>query len=439
MRAPFFLATVRSLVHRFRTDTMARNSAFIILNTLVTGTLGFAFWGLTTHTFTTQSVGTASALISAMTLGATAAMFGMGTTALQVLPSADDDLWSAAVNSIVIGGAALGVIAGAGVALLTRLTSTDLAAVESPGVLVLLVLGTGVLTVAMLLDYIFLAERSAHYILLRGTIFSLLKLAVIAAFVALSGRSTSLVIIAWVVASGVTSALSVTRHLTALRRSHRLRPAGVWTYIFSRKRILLLHHITALGGTLTPTIMPVLVVALVSATANAYFYMAWLLASVLLTVSNAVAGSLLTEISYDLSGVGQQVKRAARLIGAMLVPSILGVLAFGHLALRIFGRDYAAHSYWLLVLFALVAIPDAATNVYVAVLRGLNRAGVAAALNVGMALIALMGAWWMLPHLGTAGAAWAWAASQTAGAGFSAVHARTRLSRSPGVAPLPAP
>jgi Na+-driven multidrug efflux pump len=48
-------------------------------------------------------------------------------------------------------------------------------------------------------------------------------------------------------------------------------------------------------------------------------------------------------------------------------------------------------------------------------LRVQGRLRAAAALNVGMAIVALGLAWALLPPLGIAGAGWAWLASQVAG------------------------
>ncbi len=73
---------------------------------------------------------------------------------------------------------------------------------------------------------------------------------------------------------------------------------------------------TALGGVMIPSLMPVLVVARLSSVAAAHFYIAWLLSGILLTVSSAVSGNLLADLSYDDEPLASTVRRATRLIAA---------------------------------------------------------------------------------------------------------------------------
>jgi Na+-driven multidrug efflux pump len=74
----------------------------------------------------------------------------------------------------------------------------------------------------------------------------------------------------------------------------------------------------------------------------------------------------------------------------------------------------------LLRLLVLSAVPDGVTNVYAAVLRVQGRFRMVAVLNVGIAVVALLGAWVLLPQLGIIGAGWAWIGAQLAGCLFVA-------------------
>jgi O-antigen/teichoic acid export membrane protein len=88
----------------------------------------------------------------------------------------------------------------------------------------------------------------------------------------------------------------------------------------------------------------------------------------------------------------------------------------GRLVLDVFGSQYAAHAYTLLVLLSLGAFPDAVVTIYRGVLRVHKRyrtaAGICWAISISrLALTIPALAWW-----GIAGAGWAWLATQTAGA-----------------------
>ena len=94
------------------------------------------------------------------------------------------------------------------------------------------------------------------------------------------------------------------------------------------------------------------------------------------------------------------------------------------------------HSYGILLIFVVVAVPDAVTNVYVTLLRIKGEPHKAAAMNLAMAAVALGGAWFLMGSIGVAGAAWAWALSQAVGCVYVAVDALAgKRNRPP--APIP--
>ena len=411
----------------------------MIIATGVNGLLGLAFWAEATHVFSESTIGSASTVLAAMTFGSTVALMGLGTTALQVLPRADDRTWSTAVNAVVTGGATAGLIAGVVTAVVLPHVSGDHAFTsfaERPLVVLSVALGTSVLTVALLLDYVFTVERQAHYVVIRGATFGVLKLALLSTLILMGVRSGPWLIFIWVCGSLLTSGSTLLWQISHLGRPHRYGLNGVVQYIRKWFKILMLHHMTALGSVMIPSLMPVLVVSRLGSVASAHFYVAWLLSSVLLTVSAAVAGNLLADLSYDDEPMAQKLRRASRLIATLLLPPILLVAVLGRWVLRAFGSSYAAHSYGILLLFVIVAVPDAVTNVYVTVLRVKGEPHKAAAMNIAMGVVALGGAWYLMGVMGVVGAAWAWALAQTVGCLFVAVDALA-AKRNQRPAPLP--
>jgi len=101
----------------------------------------------------------------------------------------------------------------------------------------------------------------------------------------------------------------------------------------------------------------------------------------------------------------------------------------GRPVLALFGHPYARNSFGVLMVFALVAWPDAITNMYTTVLRAHSRGGAAAFLNVMMAVVALASALALLPAVGLLGAAWAWLIGETAGTVFVIVDLMATLRR----------
>ena len=416
----------------YKKNHLARNSIWVILGTGMNAALGLAFWAEATHSHSTSVIGQASAVIAAMTFASTVAMVGLGTTVVQVLPTADDDTWSTAVNALVIGGSVVGLLVGIVTAIILPHLSSNLAFTSGPATAACISLGVAALTLATLLDYVFTAERATHYIAVRGFTFGLLKLAVLALLIKIGLDSASFLVGAWVVGSILTSGITLSWQLSQLGRQHRFGLNGVARYLRKWFRVLFLHHLTSLGGIMIPSLMPVLVVSRLSKADSAYFYVAWLVSGILLTVSSAIAGNLLADLSYGDDALESKLRRAWHLIGALMLPPMLVIAVFGRAILNVFGPAYAAHSYGILLIFVIVAIPDAITNVYVTVLRVRHYPERAAAMNIGMAFIALGGGWWLMGVFGLMGAAWAWALSQASGCCYAAIDPRLGGKRRPG-------
>lgn len=420
------MTAVRELIRR---NHLARNSVLIMTSTGVTGVLGFIYWGVAAHGYNTSVIGVATALLAAMNLMSLIGALGIGQTIVQRLPRADDATWSRLVNCVVFAGGAAGCLVGVvGVLVLPRVSS-QFDVVTTPVVLPLVVLGTGVLTVANLLDYVFIAQRAAQHVLGRSVVFGVGKLALLLVLPLLAAsRGLPTVIGSWALGAALTSVITAVVLVPRLGRPHRWTPRGVAGELRRLAPQLALNHVISLSAALVPTLMPTLVVARVSAEQNAYFYIAWLIAGALLTVSAAVSGALLTEGSYQPERLAGQVRRGVLLISALLVAPVLVLGLAGRPILGLFGAGYAAHSYGPLLLFLVVVVPDAITNIYITVLRVRGEHRVGAVVNVAMSVVTLGLAWLLLPRFGVTAAGWSWAIGQCVGVAIMMVRALRRRS-----------
>lgn len=429
LRARSLLSWPWTLLGRARADSLTRNSVFIMTTTVVNSALGAVFWLVAARTFPTREVGLGAALIAAMTFVAMLSNLGAGPTLIQVLPTrqAGRD-WSRTFNACM--GAGLGAAALAGCVTLFILPML------SPGFLVVregayrVVVGGGIVfwTAVTILDFAFVAERAAGKMLARNAAGAILRLALMLCFVALGARSSLGIVSAWTGATAVALLIGVAVLLPGLKRGYRLQARGVAT---EARRLLppfVGHYFISIGGTLPMYVLPLLVTALLSATANAYFYTTWMLCSVLFMVSPAVASALFAEGSHAGESLYQKARSSALLIAALLVLPMAVLLLGGRFILGLFGPGYAENSFALLVLLVVSAVPDAITNIYVTVLRVEQQFRAAAALNIGMGVGTVLLAWWLMPLMGVAGAGLAWLVMQTAGSVAVAIHMRFKRS-----------
>jgi hypothetical protein len=176
------------------------------------------------------------------------------------------------------------------------------------------------------------------------------------------------------------------------------------------------QHLTSAGGILIPLFLPVMVVLRLGVTQNAYFYITEMVGGAFFMVSPSVASAVFAEGVRARSDLRSVVAKALRVIGVMLAPAMAVMILCGKLILRLFGVSYAAAGYGLLILLAISALPDAVSNVAVVICRVTRRLGYSTALNLGLLVMTLGGAWFLMPSLGIMGVGVAWLGAQTIGA-----------------------
>jgi O-antigen/teichoic acid export membrane protein len=105
---------------------------------------------------------------------------------------------------------------------------------------------------------------------------------------------------------------------------------------------------------------------------------------------------------------------------------MLVLVVAGRSLLGLFGSDYADHGATLLLLLAACGIPDAVTNLAVAVMRVTGQLPSAARLALGMAAATLGGTWVLLPAAGLAAPGIAFLSAQVAGSVWVLARLRRR-------------
>ena len=416
---------------RLRADSLVRNSVYIMVSTALTAASGYLYWIIAAHMYPARDVGLASALIGTMMLAATLANLGIGPALIQVLPRrASGNAWSLTLNAVYFTGIVSSLLIGTIAAVILPFVAPKFALVSNYGAYMLVVIaGVPLLTLAALLDSTFTAERAAGNVLARTAAFALLRIPLLVIPIVL-GQAGALVIgLSWIVAAGgsiVGGALLIPR----LNRAYRLAWRGLLAQARSMFSLVAGHQFISLGALAPIYLMPLFVVARLSFAENAYFYMSWQVGSLFFMVSPSVATALLAEGSNTPVSVIRKARSSLVIIGALLCPAMLAAFLGGHLILSMFGASYSLYGYTLLAVLVLSAVPDAITNVYVSVLRVRKQYALAAALNLGMAAIALTLAWIFLPQMGIVGAGWAWLIAQTSGTLLVAGHIAVTRVRS---------
>ena len=439
-------------LNRVSSDSLVRNSLYLMASTVVTAGLGYIFWILAAHVFTSREVGIGSAVISLCSTAALLTYLGSSAILIERLPARErSSAWTTILVRVCLVTAGVTAVVTA-LAVPVLLASQDYRLFFSTWPpIVVAVVGAAAWTLVNLFGAAFIAARRAGRLLSIQTLSSAAKLLFLFPLAAVGAGAMGLVE-AWVASAvlgvGVGAAWLVPRmglgrrpglrlHRRAtvspgfrLRQSGRPRHRRALAPPSSGSvRHLLGQHLTSVGGAATPLTLPILVVLRLGVTLNAYFYITWMMGSAFFMVSPSVSQAVFAEGVRARSDLSTVVSKALRVVAIILAPAMVLMVVGGRFILGLFGSSYAAAGYGLLILLAISAIPDAVSNVAVAVFRVTGRLAYSTVLNLGILLVTLVGAWVLMPSLGIAGVGVAWLGAQTMGA-IACLPAYTQMRES---------
>jgi O-antigen/teichoic acid export membrane protein len=429
----------RAYVQVARTDSLVRNSLFMMSSTVATALLGYVFWIVAARVFSGAEVGTASAVISLCSTVALLTYLGPAAMLVERLHAYERSReWTSfLVQMSVATAAATAVVAAVAIPVVARSKGYG-PFFDTAGAAVLAVIGAASWTLLNMYCSAFIAARRAGGLLAVQGLVSLFKVLLVVPLCA-AGLGAPGLVVAWVASSVAGVAVGALWLLPRLRlgaspertgrrraprahRAHRARPARHaraprrpgWRADYFWH--LIGQHLTSVGGQLTPLILPILVVLRLGTGPNAYFYITWMIGSVFFMVSPSISSALFAENVRARSGLRPTVVKAFRVIAFLLLPTMVIMVAGGKLILSIVGHEYAGAGYGLLVLLAISAVPDAVSNVAVAIYRATNRLGYSAAINIGILIVTSASAWCLMPGFGLLGVGYAWLGAQLLGA-----------------------
>jgi O-antigen/teichoic acid export membrane protein len=343
------------------------NAASLMGTTLVTSVLGYVFWIVAARTYQPADIGFAAAVISALTFLAMLAKVGLGTLLIGELrryPGAELRLIGGA---LAVAGL-VGVILGAGFAVISPGLSSDLGALAaSPAAVLIFAVSVGISALALVLDEAVVGLLRGGLQLARNVAMAVLKLGGLILFGLVGGAVAARAIyLTWPVATVISLAF-VAYLLRDLRQTRRTTVA----LPFDRGTAwrALLHHAVTFLGQAAGLVMPVLVVSLVSVAAGAYLFVAYTISSLLTAVSSALTTALYATGAREPEALHRQLSLSLGVALLSGLIGIVGVLLLGDLVLMTFGEGYAAEAGPVLRILVLGTIPIAIKTHFGAIAR----------------------------------------------------------------------
>jgi O-antigen/teichoic acid export membrane protein len=340
-------AMARELVSQWRSRAalpMHVNSVAIMLSVVAAGAFGQVTWLLAARLSTPHDVGIASAYMSGALLCAQISLLGLGSAVIVLLPRHRADA-AALVRTLLTAVAAVGLVAGAAYVLISITSLRELGSfVSDPRAALLVLAQAAVLPTAVMVDQAAVALRRADGVLVRSVASGFVRV--------------GLVVVLWLIASSSPlSALSITfawfgatllacvmgnTQLRHILPDFRFFPSLHGDFVRKGLRIGVPNHFVSLAMIGPGLVLSILVTELLSPTANAYWYIAWMLAGIVFVVPSSNGLALFAEVTNH-----PERQRHATLLsvrGSLLfgVPLAVCMGVAGGWALPILGEGYAA-------------------------------------------------------------------------------------------------
>lgn len=370
------------------------NASSLVATTVVTSVLGFAFWWLAARMYPPQVVGFASAAVSAMMLLGAVGMLGLGTLLIGQVRRDPDNAGSIVLTSALISGTASGLL-GVVFALAAPILSPELSQLSADAVsVVVFAAGVTFTSVTLILDQALIGMLRGGLQLWRNSLFAGVKLLVLYAFALWFSSASGLTIyLAWLL--GNVLSLLVTLFFisrSGLRLMHRPQ-IGL---VLGVARSAVAHHVTNLILQAPTLLMPIAVTTFLSASSNASFYAAWMIASFVFVIPSHLSTVLYAMTTREPAALSAKMRTTIRLSLAVAAPVCLLLFLAASPLLYLFGEHYAEQADWSLRLLALGVFPLIVKYHYIALLRVYDRLNSAvglllfgSVLEIGLAVLGL--------------------------------------------------
>jgi O-antigen/teichoic acid export membrane protein len=421
-----------STVRSAQTPRLRRTAASLMSTTVLTSLLGLGFWAAAARLYPVEQVGLDSALISLLGTISTVTQLNLSNTIVRFLPLVrrvkrriGQAYAAAAVVSLAVGGA---FVVG-GPALIPRyhfLSDNGLLAAT-------FVVGLAAFAIFSLQDSVLIALGRATWLPVENGLFALAKVAVLPIALVAFGKSGHGVLVAWVIPLFATVAiinwLLVRRVLPRLERPAPERGRGVGRGS-GLAAFVSLDLIGTILGQLSGAAIPLIVVASLGASENAYFFLPYTLVTTLDLVFLGLSTAVTAEASRDESRLRELVGQAARYLAALQLPAVIAIVVFAPLVLKVFGPAYARHGVTLIRLLAAASVFRSLLWVFLSTARVQRRGWALLAVEATTAVMIAVS-----KHAGVDGIARVWLAVHAGMAALVLPWLVRMLRRSPAPAP----
>ena len=354
------------------------NFGYLVAKNGATAVLGFVYWAIATHLFSTRDVGLAAAASSTALFLAAIGALGIPLLLVAELGSLPAAIRRVTFSTGMYISCLAALILSLGTLVLSPLLGGSLKIIGADWTTATLFVIGSVATMATLtFDNAAIGLHRGSAQLWRGSLAAVLKPVVVVALVLAGTRTAPGLLFAWALTMVVSLAC-----LPMLRLEPTPAGEGSLSHRVALTRrygvLSLKHHVLNLSINSVFYIVGLIAALLIPPQQLAYFSVAFLLESTAMVIPYLLALALFAEVSGDESLLHRHVRRTLPLGLALCAGIVVVAEVAAPLALRIFGPAYVANGTTALRLLVLVGFGYVIKDHYVAIRRAQGRLGQAA-------------------------------------------------------------
>ena len=391
-----------------------RSASALIVSNISNGLSGLIYWVLVARLFPTEAVGQGAAGISALLLVSQLGWPGLQGTLIRFIPTT-----GRATKKLVVFSYAVATVAALTAGCLLLLCAVfflEPLNYLTNGVGLGFLLAIVAWTIYSLGDGVMIGLRRSVWVTIDNTAFGFLRIALLLGLSFIT-ESPWAIFASWsLTAALVIFPINILLFFKFIPTHQRENPNYSGFKIQEIVRFSAANQVSATLTGLPDALMPLIVIGVAGAQANAYFYaprtviMALRLFAVSISNSFTVEGAVAGDAFKDL------LQKAALFTAALFLPLTVLLIVGSPVILQIFGSEYAENGVTLMRLFAIGLIPFAVANLCLGIARVRRFLGrlilvatISATLNLTLAV-------YLLLVIGLEGAGVAWLLAQTAAA-----------------------
>lgn len=347
-------------------DPLYRNSHYLMINSISASFLGFVFWIIIARSFNTNEVGLATALISVSGILSIYSVLGLDISVIRYLSNEKDKIKfiNVCLTIVTVVSLIMSIIFLVGI----NIWAPNLGYVNEYIIyIILFMLFTTSNAIFLIMNNTFIALRDTKDLLIQNLFLNLIRIPLpfflvflLANFSIFASFSLSMVL-----------TLTISLLIFLRKKLPDYKPNFEFDINIIRRvlHFATVNYVAIIFGNLPPLIIPLIILNFLQPAENAYYYIAFTIASVLFVVPVSFSSSLLAEGSHDDSNFYNNLKKALKQTYIILIPAVIFTIIFGNQILLLFGKKYSTEGSLLLSMLALAAIFISLNSIYTSYLR----------------------------------------------------------------------